>query len=60
MENLKEYIRNTDWNDVDEIFEIALEMKRIVHPEWEIVYFAFDKSDKEQQKKRIIEFIEAL
>ncbi len=60
MDDIKAHIRNSDWNDVDEIFEIALDMKRLVHPEWEIVYFAFDKSDKEQEKKRIIEFIEAL
>ncbi len=60
MEDIVQYMKMADRNAIDEIFELALEMKRQVHPEWEIVYFALNRENREQEKKRLVELIEAL
>ena len=46
-------IQSADASDIDDILHIAIERKRYLFPDWDILYLAVPKNDKEAQSKTL-------
>ena len=56
MKKVLESIRNADTTEIGDILEAAVQRKRELYPEWEMVYLALPKNDP-QERKRTLEWV---
>ena len=60
VKSICKYISNADETSVDQILESAFNRRRLLFPDWDMIYFALPKNNSAERKWMLEQALEVL